>query len=124
MDENDDESGTGRVQVFNTAAVGVKLTLNGNQLKSLPPAAGRDGNYAASSISVRRSDAVSIDDPVFAQQNSLTVRFPGTSNNYPSVSIDPIVSSTNNDLLLYIFYGYMLLVDGASNSIIVAQSPS
>jgi hypothetical protein len=123
MAENDDAA-TGQVYVFNTTSVSIKLTLNGNQLPSLGRAAGGDGGYTPVSMSVPRSDATSIDDPVFAQTNTLTVKFPGTSNNYSTVNIDPVSYSTNKDLLLYIFYGHMVLVDSTSSAIIVNQAPS
>jgi hypothetical protein len=123
MAENDDGA-TGVVYVYNTTSVNIKLALNGNQLPTLPHAAGKDGSYAAASMTVPRSAATSIDDPVFAQTNTLTVKLPGMSNNYPSVSIDPIGFATNKDLLLYIFYGYMVLVDASSSTIIFNQSPS
>ena len=120
----DDDSATGHVYVCNTTNVKIKVALNGNQLPSLPAAAGKDGNYAAASMAVPRSDATSIDDPVFAQTNSLRVMFPGMSNSYSSVPINPVEFPTKKDLLLYIFFGYMVLVDASSGSIVVRQSPS
>ena len=117
----DEEGAKGVVYVFNTTSLKIRVTLNGNPLEKIEPA-GADG--APSSLTVPRSDATSIDDPVFAQQNTLQVMFSGSSNNYSAVGIDPVQYSTNKNLALYLFYGYLVLVDLSTNSIISNQSPS
>jgi hypothetical protein len=117
-------SATGQVHIFNTSNVPITLTLNGNQLSVLSEDAGQGSNYAPSSMAVPRSDATKISDPVFAEQNTLAVKFPGTTNNYPSVDISPMQFPTNRDLLLYIFYGYMVLVDASTSMMIINQAPA
>ena len=117
----DEEGAKGVVYVFNTTSIKIRVTLNGNPLEKIEPA-GADGT--PSSLTVPRSDATSIDDPVFAQQNTLQVMFSGSSNNYPAISIDAVQYSTNKNLALYLFYGYLVLVDLSTNSIISNQSPS
>jgi hypothetical protein len=117
----DEEGAKGVVYVFNTTSLRIRVTLNGNPLEKIDPA-GED--RAPTSLTVPRSDATSIDDPVFAQQNTLQVMFSGSSNNYPTLNINPVQYSTNKNLALYLFYGYMVLVDLSTNSIIVNQKPA
>lgn len=121
MSQNRDQEGAkGVVYVFNTTSLKIRVTLNGNPLDKMEPAS-QDG--APSVMPVPRSDATSIDDPVFAGTNSLQVMFSGSSNNYPTVKIDPVQYSTNKNLALYLFYGYLVLVDLSTNAIISQQSP-
>jgi hypothetical protein len=115
---------TGQVYLFNTTNLKIIVTLNGNALPSLAPAGGAGESYAPPSMTVPRSDATSIDDPVFAKTNTMSVMFSGSFNNYNSVVIDPVMYSTNKDLLLYIFYDYIVLVDSTTNMIITNQAPS
>jgi hypothetical protein len=120
---------TGKVYMFNTTNQKIRVTLNDNPLPKIEPAAGKDsgeggeGSYRPAHIAVPRSDATSIDDPVFAQTNSISVMFSGYSNRYSKVNINPITSSSNNDLLLYIFYGTMILVDAVTNTVISTLTP-
>lgn len=132
---------TGRVFVFNTTNQQIGLILNGNPLpddlsdatnygRGLAPAGNGAENYLPSGITIPRSNATSITDPVFAQQNTLQVSFQGVLNTYQlNISLAPQSGSTaiyapsNNDLLLYIFYGYVILVDSANNAILF-NSPS
>ena len=109
----------GNVYLFNTTNQKIRVTLNDNPLPPIPPAPGEGGNYQASYIIVERSDATSIDDPVFAQNNTMMIMFPGVSNHYSTVSVNPATSSSNNDLLLYIFYGSIVLVDAVTNTVLL-----
>ena len=117
----DEEGAKGVVYVFNTTSHRIRVTLNGNPLEKIDPA-GSDGTPSA--LPVPRSDATSIDDPVFAATNTLQIMFSGSSNNYSAVNIDPVQYSTNKNLALYLFYGYMVLVDLSTNSIISSQKPA
>jgi hypothetical protein len=116
----DEEGAKGVVYVFNTTSLKIRVTLNGNPLEKIEPA-GSEG--APSALPVPRSDATQIDDPVFAVTNSLQVMFSGSSNSYGTVKIDPVQYSTNKNLALYIFYGYLVLVDLSTNSIIQQLAP-
>ena len=125
MEEFQETTGaTGKVYLFNTTNQKIRVTLNGNPLASLPPAGDASESYAPSYMIVPRSNATSIDDPVFAATNTMMVMFSGYSSNYASVSINPVQYSTNKDLLLYVFYSYMVLVDSTTNMIIINQAPS
>jgi len=117
----DEEGAKGVVYVFNTTSLRIRVTLNGNPLQKIDPA-GENGTPKA--LKVPRSDATEIDDPVFAGTNTLQVMFSGSSNNYSAVGIDPVQYSTNKNLALYLFYGYMVLVDLSTNSIISSQKPA
>jgi hypothetical protein len=119
MSQTRDEKGAkgakGVVYVFNTTSLGITVTLNGNALKDIDPA-GSDGTPSA--LPVPRSDATSIGDPVFAGTNSLQVMFSGIPNIYGTLKIDPVQYSTNKNLALYLFYGYLVLVDLSTNAIV------
>jgi hypothetical protein len=116
----DEEGAKGVVYVFNTTSLRIRVTLNGNPLEKIDPA-GPDGTPSA--LPVPRSDATSIDDPVFAATNSLQVMFSGSSNSYGTLKIDPVQYSTNKNLALYLFYGYLVLVDLSTNIIIQGTAP-
>jgi hypothetical protein len=96
----DEEGAKGVVYVFNTTSLEIRVALNGNPLEKTEPA-GSDG--APSALPVPRSDATSIDDPVFAATNALRVMFPGSSNRYSAVNIDPVQYSTTKNPALYLF---------------------
>jgi hypothetical protein len=133
---------TGKVFVFNTTNQQVGLILNGNPLpddasdaanygRGLARAADGNGSYMPSRLAIPRSNATSINDPVFAQQNTLQVSFQGVINNYQiNVSLAPpsgssaTYSPSNNDLLLYIFYGYVILVDSVNNALLFNNQSS
>lgn len=133
---------TGKVFVFNTTNQHITVLLNGNPLpddgsdspetgRGMPPAALLDETLTLSRLTVPRSNATTIYDPVFAQQNTLQVNFQGVIDTYQiSVAIAPPpgdvfnFSSSNNDLLLYIFYGYVLLLDTVNNRILFGGKPT
>ena len=117
----DEEGAKGVVYVFNTTSLKIRVTLNDNPLEKIEPAG---PNGTPSSMPVPRSDATSIDDPVFAATNTLRVMFPESSNRYSAVNIDPVQYSTTKNLALYLFYGHLVLVDLSTNSIISNQSSS
>ena len=116
----DEEGAKGVVYVFNTTSLRIRVTLNGNPLEKIDPA-GSDGTPSA--LPVPRSDATTIDDPVFAGTNSLQVMFSGSSNSYGTLKIDPVQYSTNKNLGLYLFYGYLVLVDLSTNVIVQQMAP-
>ena len=113
---HEDEVGaTGKVRIFNTTNLRIRVTLNGNPLDKIDPC---EADGTPSALLVPRSDASSIDDPVFATTNDFTVMFPGSSNAYSGVKIDPVQYSTNKDLALYIFYKLAVLIDLSTNMIV------
>jgi len=114
---------TGKVYLFNTTNLRIRVFLNDNALPPLAPAGNANESYAPSTMTVPRSDTTSVGDPVFATTNTMRVKFSGSSNTYISVNVDPDQYPTNQDLLLYIFYDYMVLV-GTTNMIIINQAPS
>ena len=116
----DEEGAKGVVYVFNTTSLRIRVTLNGNPLEKIDPA-GSDGTPSA--LPVPRSDATEIDDPVFAGTNTLQVMFSGSSNSYGTLKIDPVQYSTNKNLALYLFYGYLVLVDLSTNVIVQQMAP-
>ena len=115
-----EEGAKGVVYVFNTTSLQIRVTLNGNPLPKIDPA-GSDGTPSV--LHVPRSDATSIDDPVFAATNTLQVMFSGSSNSYSAVNIDPVQYSTNKNLALYLFHGHLVLADLSTNSIIQKLDP-
>lgn len=120
---------TGNVYIFNTTGQHITLILNSNPVftatNDVPPAApSREENYAPSAIIVPRSNATQIYDPVFAQSNTLHVMFQGVLNRYDDLQLNLVTSPSNNDLVLYIYYGYLLLVDTVSNQILYNKPPS
>jgi len=133
---------TGKVFVFNTTNQQIGVVLNGNPLpddvsdaanyaRGLARAADDNENYMPSRLVIPRSNATSINDPVFAQQNILQISFQGVLNHYQiNVSLAPqsgssaMYSPSNNDLLLYIFYGFVILVDSVNNAILFNNESS
>ena len=111
----DEEGAQGTVRIFNTTNLRITVTLNGNALHKIDPAQ-PDG--MPSILDVPRSDASSIDDPVFATTNNVMVMFAGSRNTYGTVTIDPVQYSTNKDLAFYIFYNLAILVDLSTNMLV------
>jgi hypothetical protein len=99
------------------------LILNYNALPELGPAGGEAEHYAPTSMSIPRSNANRISDPVFAEENSFDVMFSGVRNSYQLNIVLEQCPSTR-DLLLHIFYNYIVLSDGVTNSIIFNSAPT
>jgi hypothetical protein len=114
---------TGVVYIFNTTNQLITLVLNGDPLPSLDAAAGKEHHFAAASFSVPRSNANKIPEAVFAEENTLNVMFQGILNKY-SLTLDFTKYPSNNDLLVFIFYNYLVLIDGATNAIIQSLPPA
>ncbi len=113
---------TGIVYVVNTTNQLTSLVLNNNALSELGPAGGEEQGYAPNAITVARSNANRIYDPVFAEENLFQVMFHGVLNSYQiKIPLDRYPS--NNDLLLYIFYKYLVVVDSVTNAIIFSSVP-
>ena len=114
---------TGSVYIVNTTNQLVTLMLNYNALPEMGPAHGREQHYAPTVLSVPRSNANRIPDPVFAEENSLDVMFYGVRNNY-KIIIELEQSPSNGDILLYIFFNYIVLTDRETNAIIFNSTPT
>jgi hypothetical protein len=114
---------TGVVHIFNTTNQRITLILNGEPLPPLDAAAGKEQHFAATSFSVPRSNANRIPEAVFAETNTFNVMFQGILNKY-SLALDFTKYPSNNDLLVYIFYNYLMMVDGATNATIQSLPPS
>jgi hypothetical protein len=118
---------TGRVYIFNTTNQEIVPLLNSCPLEVERGVIGRAGGpheqYAAAHVSVPRSNASQIYEPVFAQSNTFQVLFQGLTNTY-QIALDLKTSPSNNDLLLYIFYGYVVLFDSANNVVLLNQPAS
>ena len=134
---------TGKITVFNTTDQHIILILNGNPLpddgtsdmvgfgRGLSHAAYGNEGYAPSSLIIPRSNATSINDPVFAMQNTLQVSFQGVVDTYKiGVNLAPPsdgslnYSPSNHNLAMYIFYGYLILVDLVTNTLLYNSKPS
>ncbi len=109
---------TGFVCIVNTTNQLVTLILNHNALSELGPAGGEAEHYAPSYISVARSNANRILDPVFAEENSFDVMFYGVRNSY-QIKIELERFPSNNDLLLHIFYKYIVVTDRVTNATVL-----
>jgi hypothetical protein len=114
---------TGVVYIFNTTNQRITLVLNGEPLPALGAAAGKAGHYVPASYTVPRSNANQIPEAVFAEKNTLMVMFQGILNTY-TINLDFKQYPSNNDLLLYIFYDYMLFCDSTTSAIILSTAPS
>jgi hypothetical protein len=114
---------TGSVYIVNTTNQLIALTLNYSALAELGPAGGQEQHYEPTSISVRRTNANRIPDPVFAEENSLDVMFAGVRNSY-LIGIELERYPSNNDLLLHIFFNHVVLTDGITNTIIFNSPPA
>ena len=119
---------TGKVYIYNTTNQAIKVELNDTDLEGRVPAnSGSDGGYlpvSSPEAVVDRSDANATPDSVFATNNTLEVKFPGTSNTYNPVRIDPSSYPLDTDLALYIFYKYIVLVSPTNNAIVYSGSPT
>ena len=113
---------TGKVYVVNTTNQLMSLILNNTALSDLGPAGGEEQGYAPTSISVPRSNANRIYDPVFAEDNFFQVMFHGVLNSY-QIKIPLEQYPSNNDLWLYVFYNYLVLSDSVTNAIIFGSAP-
>lgn len=114
---------TGVVYIFNTTNQRVTLVLNGEPLPPLDPAAGKEGNYAATTLDVARSNANKIPEAVFAAENTFHVLFQGLLNKY-SLHLDFTKFPGNNDLLLFIFYNFLVFSDSRTNLTIQRLPPT
>jgi len=119
---------TGKVYIYNTTNQAVKVELNDTDLEGRIPAnSGGDGGYLpvqSAEAVVPRNDASSTPDAVFATNNTLELKFAGTSNKYSSIKIDPGSYPTNTDLVLYVFYNYIVLISPTNNTIVYSGGPS
>ena len=119
---------TGKVYIYNTTNQPVKVELNDTDLEGRIPAnSGRENGYLPVSHAdavVDRSDATSTPDAVFATNNTLEIKFSGTSNKYPTVTISPGSYSTDTDLVLYIFYNYIVLISPTNNALVLNSAPA
>ncbi len=113
---------TGSVYIVNTTNQLVTLVLNYNALPDLGPAHGSEHHYAPTVLSVPRSNANRISDPVFAEENTFDVMFAGVRNSY-KIIIELEQYPSNGDLLLYIFYNYLVLSDRNTNNVIINTAP-
>lgn len=113
---------TGSVYIVNTTNQLVTLVLNYNALPELGPAHGVEQHYAPSLFSIPRSNANRINDPVFAEENSFDVMFYGVRNGY-KIIIKLEQYPSNGDILLYIFYKYLVLSDHNTNAVIFNSTP-
>jgi hypothetical protein len=114
---------TGSVYIVNTTNQPVTLVLNYNALPDLGPAQGSEHHYAPSVFGVPRSNANRISDPVFAEENSFDVMFAGVRNTY-QIIIKLEQYPSNGDILLYIFYNYLVLSDRNTNNVIINTAPA
>ncbi|MDT5296608.1 MAG: hypothetical protein QOJ76_3488 [Acidobacteriota bacterium] len=115
---------TGKVYIFNTTNQDIKVELNDEDLdERLAPNAGT-GSYAPTLAIVMRSDASTTTDAVFAGSNTMEIRFAGTRQQYANIKIDPGAYPTNTDLVLYIFYSYLVLASTVNNTLIFSATPS
>ena len=114
---------TGVVHVYNTTNQRITLVLNGDPLPPLDPAGGAATRHAPASLIVPRSNANRIPEAVFAESNTLAVMFQGILNNY-KIDLDFKQFPSNNDLLLYVFYNYIVFCDSATNAIILGAAAS
>ena len=134
---------TGKVIVFNTTNQHLMLILNGNPLpddgtekmvdfgRGMSAAANNDEGHKPSRLIIPRSNATAISDPVFAMQNTLQVGFQGVIDSYKiGISLVPppdgstMYSPSNNNLIMYIFYGYLILIDAVTNTLLYNDKPS
>lgn len=113
---------TGSVYIVNTTNQPVTLVLNYNALPELGPAHGWEHHYAPTIFGVPRSNANRISDPVFAEENSFDVMFAGVRNHY-QINIELQQYPSNGDILLYIFYNYLVLSDHITNAVILNSAP-
>lgn len=114
---------TGSVYIVNTTNQLVSLVLNYNALPDLGPAHGREHHYAPTLLTVPRSNANRINDPVFAEENNFDVMFYGVRNYY-RIIIELERYPSNGDILLYIFYNYLVLSERTTNTVIFNSPPT
>ena len=119
---------TGKVYIYNTTNQDVQMELNQTDLVGrLPANSGASGGYLpvpSPNAVADRSDASSTPDSVFATTNKLEFVFAGTSNTYSPVKIDPGFYPTNTDLILYVYYNYIVLISPANNAIVYSGAPT
>lgn len=116
---------TGQVYIYNTTNTNVKVEVNGEDIEGNPVLAASGSPYApGTTTAVPRSDALSTTDAVFATNNTMEVKFPGTNNTYATFKIDPGTYQTNTDLVLYIFFNYVIICSPVNNALALSAAPT